>query len=199
MMNRNRTVLGTLVLAMVGIGSAYAFAIGSQVKDFQLPDTAGKVHQLYKMTDRKAIVLMTQGNGCPIVRLAMPLLREIRDTYRDRGVEVLLINPNLQDTPQAVADESKEFGFDLTILMDKTQKISEGLGVNRTAEIFVIDPKTWKLVFHGPIDDRLSYEKQRPVKHHYLADALDAVLAGKPVPVAEVNAPGCIINFPNRR
>lgn len=179
-------------------GSAYAIAIGAQVKNFTLPDFDGKPHELYKLSDKKAIVLMTQGNGCPIVRLAVPVLRGIRDQYRSRGVEVLLINPNVQDNAKSVRDEAIEFGFDLQILMDSTQKVSEGLGVNRTAEIYVIDPKTWTLAYHGPIDDRMSYEAQRPVQHHYLTDALDSVLAGKPLAVAQVMSPGCLINFPNR-
>jgi hypothetical protein len=71
--------------------------------------------------------------------------------------------------------------------------------VDRTAEVFVIDPKNWTLVYHGPIDDRLSYETQRPVHHQYLTDALDAVLAGRPVAAASIVSPGCLINFPNRK
>jgi len=198
-MNRYRHVVGALVLTTLFAGSAYATEIGAQVKDFQLPDLDGKVHQLYKMSDKNAIVLMTQGNGCPIVRLAVPGLRKIRDQYQARGVEFFLINPNPQDTAQSIAEEAKEFRFGLPILMDSTQKVSEELGVERTAEIFVIDPKTWKLVFHGPLDDRLNYESQRRVQHHYLTDALDSVLTGKPVAVAHVMSPGCLINFPNRR
>ena len=68
----------------------------------------------------------------------------------------------------------------------------------RTSEVFVIDPKGWKLVYRGPMDDRLSYEKQRPASKHYLADALDATVAGKPVKVAKADGVGCLVNFPER-
>jgi peroxiredoxin len=163
-----------------------------------LRDFNGKTNELYKLSDKSAIVFMVQGNGCPIVRLAVPPLRDVRDQYQKRGVEFFLLNTNLQDTPEAVKAESNEFGFNFPIWMDRDQKIGEALGITRTAEIFVVDPKTWKLKYHGPIDDRLSYEKQRPVQNHYLTDALDATLAGKPVKVASVNSPGCLINFPNR-
>ena len=78
----------------------------------------------------------------------------------------------------------------------KRQLIGEALGVQRTSEVFVIDPKGWKLVYRGPMDDRLSYEKQRPASKHYLADALDAVAAGKPVKVTKADGVGCIVNFP---
>ena len=104
---------------------------------------------------------------------------------RRRGVEFLLINSNLQDGRDAIAKEAAEFGIDFPILVDDLQLIGESLGVTRTADVFVVDPKTWKLVYRGPMDDRLSYGAQKPTaKKHYLVDALDAVLAGKPVEIA---------------
>jgi len=70
--------------------------------------------------------------------------------------------------------------------------------VVRTSEVFVIDPKGWQLEYRGPMDDRLSYERQRPAKNRYLTDALDAVLAGKPVQTPHADGAGCLINFPER-
>ena len=187
------------LLSLWTFAPSYASKPGDRIDNFKLTDEAGKTHELYEFKNRHAVVLMTQGNGCPIVRLAVPALRRIRDQYVDRGVEFFLLNSNLQDTAAAVKTESQEYEFGLPIWLDHTQKVGETLGVNRTAEVFVIDPKTWKLAYHGPIDDSLSYEKQHPARHQYLADALDAVLSGNAVPVTEVISPGCLINFPNRR
>lgn len=198
-MNRFSRSVCLLALMLAGPGVASALEIGGQVQDFQLFDDSGKTYQLSKRTDKKAVVLVTQGNGCPISRLMMPGLREIKTVFESRGVEVMLINPNLQDSAQAVAAESKEYGFEIPILLDKRQTVSEQLGVNRTAEIFVIDPKTMKLVYHGPMDDRLHYEAQRPARQHYLVDALEALLAGRPVAKPFVNSAGCLIDFPNRK
>jgi hypothetical protein len=132
------------------------------------------------------------------VRQALPALREIREQYQAQGVEFLLLNSNLQDKRDAVAAEAKEFNVDFPILLDEAQLIGESLGVVRTSEVFVIDPKGWKLVYRGPMDDRLSYEKQRPASKHYLTDALDAVLAGRPVKVTKADGVGCLVNFPER-
>jgi peroxiredoxin len=180
-------------------GSAVALAPGERVTDFTLTDESGAVHELYGLSAKKAVVIMTQSNGCPIVRLAIPALREIRNRYRAQDIEFLLLNPTLQDTRESVIKEAAEFGFGLPVMLDRTQKVGESLGVDRTAEVYVIDPKSWKLVYHGPIDDRLNYETQRPVHHRYLSDALDAMLAGKPIAVASAGSPGCLINFPNRK
>ncbi len=173
--------------------------VGMRVDDFQLVDHEGVARQLYYYDDAPAIVLMSQGNGCPIVRNAMPLLRQVREEYKDQGVEFFLLNSNLQDTRETIAAEVAEFGFDMPVLVDENQLVGESLQVTRTAEIYVIDPKTKTVVYHGPVDDRLTYQVQRATaKHNYLADALDAVIAGEKVAIANVDAPGCIVNFPER-
>lgn len=174
-------------------------AVGMRVDDFQLIDETGTAHQLYYYDDAPAIVLMTQGNGCPIVRNAMPALREVRDAYADSGIKFLLLNSNIQDNRQSIAAESEEFGFDLPVLVDENQLVGESLGVTRTAEVFLIDSKTKTVVFHGPVDDRLNYQTQKgEAGNTYLADALTAHLAGEPIAVTSVEAPGCLVNFPER-
>src|SRR5688572_18294927 len=195
-----KTVLRLLtVLPALWLGAlALVIAPGEVVDNFRLLDQSGTSHELYYLSDMKAVVIMVHGNGCPIVRQALPALREVRDKYKASGVEFLLLNSNLQDNRDAVAKEWQEFGVELPVLLDEAQLIGESLGVVRTSEVFVIDPKGWKLVYRGPMDDRLSYEKQRPAQKHYLADALDATLAGKPVKVSKADGVGCIVNFPER-
>jgi hypothetical protein len=83
--------------------------------------------------------------------------------------------------------------------VDETQRVGEALGVVRTSEVFVIEPKTWKLAYRGPMDDRLSYERQRPARNHYLTDALDAIVAGQPVKTSKADGVGCLVNFPERQ
>ena len=198
-MNALPRFLSVLVLTLGIAPSAQALEPGARVDNFRLLDQNGASHELYYLSDAKAVVIMVHGNGCPIVRNTLPGLKEIRDRYRDQGVEFLLINPNLQDGRNDVASEAAEFGIDFPILIDETQLIGESLGVIRTADVFVIDPKSWNLVYRGPVDDRLAYGAQRPAAGKpYLTDALDAILAGKPVALAQAEALGCIVNLPER-
>ena len=191
-----RHILGVLTLGFAL--QCWAIAPGSKVPDFRLTDQRGQQHRLYDLNNQKAVVIMIQGNGCPIVRQALPLLQQVRDQYRDKGVEFLLLNSNLQDNAESIAKEAAEFSIAFPILVDQKQKIGEMLGVERTSEVFVIEPRTWKLVFRGPMDDRLHYERQRPPTKHYLTDALDALIAGRAVPVSTADGVGCIVNFPER-
>ncbi len=111
------------------------------VQNFTLVDAQQhQSHELYKMANDKAVVLVSTEVGCPIARAMTPALKALRDKYAAQGVEIMMINSNLQDGQTAIAAEAKEFGIDIPILMDKTQAVGEALGVTRTAEVFVVTP-----------------------------------------------------------
>lgn len=191
--------VATAWLATTLASPAFAVDPGQKIDNFRLVDQRGEPHALYDLASKKAVVIMVQGNGCPIVRQAVPALAEIRAKYGEQGVEFLLLNSNLQDKRELVAKEATDFKIDFPILVDETQRVGEALGVVRTSEVFVIEPKTWKLAYRGPMDDRLSYERQRPAKNHYLTDALDAIVAGQPVKTPKADGVGCLVNFPERQ
>src|SRR5271155_3364785 len=129
---RARLLLAWVLISVAG--SAAGLAPGAHVPDFTLTDETGATHELYGLAAKKAVVIMTQSNGCPIVRLAVPAMREIRERYPKQDIEFLLLNPTLQDSREAVAKEAAEFNFGVPVLLDRTQKIGEALGVDRTAE-----------------------------------------------------------------
>jgi peroxiredoxin len=188
--------LTAALLATLLATTAFAVEPGQKVENFQLGDQRGQSHALYDLANKKAVVIMVQGNGCPIVRQALPSLAEVRAKYREQGVEFLLLNSNLQDKRELVAKEATDFKIDFPILVDESQRVGAALGVVRTSEVFVIDPKNWQLAYRGPMDDRLSYERQRPAQHHYLTDALDALVAGQPVKTPKADGVGCLVNIP---
>ena len=105
------------VVSLVFACFAYALSPGSRVDNFRLLDQNGASHELYYLSDAKAVVIMVHGNGCPIVRKTLPGLREIRERYRAQGVEFLLLNSNPQDDRETVAKEAAEFGIDMPVLL----------------------------------------------------------------------------------
>lgn len=187
------------LFVLVALLGAAAAASAERAGNFALPDQHGVTHELHDLADASAIVIMIQGNGCPIVRNAWPVYRQLREVYQRKGVEFLLLNSNLQDDRSSVLREAEAFRIDAPILLDQGQSVGESLSLIRTAEVLLIDPATWEIVYRGPLDDRLTYEAQKPAAtQHYLRDALDAVLAGRPIEVPKRDALGCLINFPHR-
>jgi len=192
----------TAVAVLLSLTSTAVLAIAPQdrVENFRLMDNRGDSHELYYYDDMKAVVVMVQGNGCPIVRNAMPRFQALKNEYAEQGVQFFLLNSNLQDNRQTVAREAEEFGYDIPVLLDDTQIIGESMDLVRTGEVFVLDPKTWSVTYHGAVDDRLDYETQKAeASKHYLKDAIDDMLAGQPVAVASTEPLGCLINFPEKQ
>ncbi|HZZ31677.1 MAG TPA: redoxin family protein [Phenylobacterium sp.] len=174
-------------------------ATPARVDNFMLVDAQKlEAHDLYRMADDKAIVLVSTGVGCPIARAMTPALKALRAKYAAQGVEIMLVDSNLQDSRDAIAAEAKEYGIDIPILMDSNQIIGEALGVTRTAEVFVVNPKTWTVAYHGPLDDRSDYGVQKAATKAFADDALSAILAGKAAPAASQMSKGCLVDFPAR-
>ena len=169
------------------------------VGSYRLMDQSGVDRALFDGGDAKVVVLMVQGNGCPIVRNALIDLRAVRERFASEPVRFLMINSNLQDDQESVRQEALEWGIDLPILIDAMQDVGEALAFTRTAEVFVLDTQSRLIAYRGPINDRLVYERQRKeADNHYVIDAVTAVLAGEEPVVKSVAAIGCLINFPAR-
>ncbi len=170
-----------------------------RIENFVLLDQHGDAHNLHYHRDKSAVVIMIQGNGCPIVRNALTDYKALRDSFADQGVHFMMLNANLQDQRSTILAEAEKFGIDMPILHDETQLIGESLNLVRTAEVLVIDPKNWQIVYRGPINDRQVYERQKAeASNHYAADAIANVLANQPVTVASRDTMGCLINFAQR-
>lgn len=162
--------------------------------NFTLKDQAGKAHSLKDYANAKAVVLEIHNVGCPIVQKMTPALNQTVADYKGKDVVFLGLNPIIGDTPDKIGEMAKSFGMAIPILRDEKQDIARELKAHRAAEMYVIDPKTWNVVYRGPLDDRLSYGAEKPKADKFLLrDALEEFMAGKPVTVAEVETSGCLI------
>jgi len=171
-----------------------------KIKNFKLADQNGKLYELYKMTDAKAIVLTMHTKGCPIGQQLQPDFKDMQAKYEAKGVKFLMLNSNLYDTPKAIAEEVKSFGSTIPVLKDTDQSVGEPLGVERATETLVIQPGTWKILYQGPINDRVTYGRARArAEHEYAGEVLDAMLTGKSVTPSYIAPEGCILVFDNRK
>lgn len=190
-----RHLLIAVLAASAAVPAASASVTPATFAPFALVDHEGVRHDLREYEGSDAVVLMVQGNGCPLVRNAQHDLRAVRERFADADVVFLMLNANPQDDAESIRAEAREWGLDLPVLVDETQAVGRALGLTRTAEVLVLTP-AWQVAYRGPVNDRITYEHQRPrADKHYLADALTAVLAGRAPPLAQVEAPGCLINF----
>ncbi|MDB5452628.1 MAG: hypothetical protein JWO33_1206 [Caulobacteraceae bacterium] len=207
-----RALLACAALTAVGFGlvqvaqsaapTASLAATPAKVDNFQLTDQTLMAYELYYYKYAPAVVLMSRVNGSAYSQAASAELARLDAAYKAKGVLVLMIDSNTADSREAVAAEAKAQGIRLPILIDEQQLVGEQLGLAKEGEVFVLDPKTWRVAYRGPLDER--FEKSAPnakakAAKPYAAQALDALLAGKPTATAGVAAVGGkAIAFPAR-
>lgn len=185
-------------LLLMGLATqSYAEDFLKSVKDFELEDQHGVSHSLEDYAERDFVVVYIHGTGCPIARLSVPTYLEIEQEYADRNIEFLMLNSFIQDDIPRIAQEAEEFNIRFPILKDADQSVARSMGVERTAEVFIIDPRTNQIHFRGPINDALGYETQRTsTQNHYLRDALETVMDGGSVNMNDIpDAKGCLVGY----
>ena len=115
------TAAGSAVLSGAAKADTAVAARPLQVSDFTLPDQAFLAHQLYRMRDAKAVVLMTYASGDAQVHKDAAGLMALKRAYADKGVEVFLLDSRLGDKREAVIPDVKGAGIDAPILFDYEQ------------------------------------------------------------------------------
>jgi mono/diheme cytochrome c family protein len=170
----------------VAVAADAAMPASARVDNFRLTDSNLDSHELYRLKDASAVVIVTQANGSQSVRGMADTLKALQAKYAGKGVEFMMLNSNTKDTRDATVAEAKTVGYTMPILMDVDQLVGEQLGVTRTAEVIVINPKTWKIAYRGPADN------------NWADDAIGATVDGKTVSVAQRDGQGTVIAFPAR-
>lgn len=173
--------------------SASETPLGRSVADFTLRDHRGKQHSLSDYSDKKLVVVVFLGAACPLAQLYAPRLAELRRQYEARGVAFLGINANAQDSLADMAAYARRHRLPFPILKDPDHAAADALGAERTPEAFVLDSGR-TVRYWGRIDDQygIGVHRAQPQKRD-LADALEDLLAGRPVARPVVASVGCLI------
>ena len=138
------------------------------------------------------------GIDCPISNLYLKDLADLARRYESRGVQIVGIQSNAGMTPARAAEHARQFKVAFPVLIDAGQRVARQFGATRTAEVFVLDRQR-TVRYHGEIDDRYGYTFKRgePTRRE-LEQAVQELLAGKPVTVAETTPRGCLITRDDR-
>ena len=171
--------------------------LGQSIADFALRDCNGKEIRLADYRDSKLVVVAFLGVDCPLAKLYGPRLEELSKRYAPRGVAVLGVNANRQDSPRQIGAYARRLGLTFPILKDPDNAVADAFDAQRTPEVFVLDEQR-AIRYRGRIDDQYGLESgtgyARPaLSRPYLVDAVEEMLASKPVSIPVTEAAGCII------
>lgn len=188
-----RLVAFAIVLSITIDADAIEGPLGRKVENFQLQDFRGTKHALTDYRDSKLIVLAFLGTECPLAKRYGPRLAQLAETYEPRGVKVLGINSNVQDSLTEIAAYARICGIHFPILKDAANYLADVIGVERTQTVFVLDQER-TIRYWGRIDDQFGVGYVRDAtQQNDLQAALDELLAGKEVTTPVTKAVGCYI------
>lgn len=171
--------------------------VGSDAPSFDdLLGVDGRRHALIDYGDRQIVVLVFTSNRCPTAKAYTGRLNALRAEYGPKGIALIAINSN---DPHLYPDESygrmietsAEQGYEFPYLFDEGQRVARSYGPTRTFHVFVLD-RDRRLRYQGRFDDARLEER---VTTSDLANALDDLLAERPVRVAETRPFGCSLDL----
>ena len=170
-------------------------AIGAVAPGFTLPDTDGSPTSLQHAESTATVVVFTC-NHCPYALAWHERLQTVARDYQEPGVRTLQINANdaeryPSDAPAAMAARVIAGEFAGPYLRDDTQEVARAWGAAVTPDVYVLDG-AGRLAYHGAPDADYGDES---LAAGWLRDALEDVLAQRPVLRAETKPVGCSIKW----
>ena len=166
---------------------------GSRVGDFDLQKLDGTIAPFSALRGSTTVVVFISVN-CPVSNGFNDRMTAVFNDYSAKGVNFVFINSNANESAAEVAQHRQRAGFPFEVFKDPRNRAADLFGAMATPETYVIDG-AGVVRYHGYIEDSINAAR---VKHRGLRDALEAVLAGKPVPAAETRAFGCSIKRARR-
>jgi peroxiredoxin len=187
-MSVSKLLFSAIILIFI-ISSMVSAGDTKVVEDFTLKNYDGKNYTLSDNKDAKAIVLMFIATRCPVSNAYNERMVSLYDDYTEKGVVFLGINSNKKENAEECEEHAEENDFEFPVLKDPENKIADKYDAQVTPEIFVVNSKL-ELLYHGRIDNS---QKEDNVESQDLRNALDQILAGDEVKIADTKAFGCTI------
>ena len=187
-----------------GGGNVRDLKIGDAAPDFSLPGIDGKTHTLADYKDAKLLMVAFLSNHCPDSHAAESRIKKLVADMKGKSFTFVAINPNNPDGLSIDElgyskyndgfDDMKKYaaeaGFDFPYLYDgETQAVAKAYGCLATPHVFLFDAAR-KLRYKGQFDDS-RFADAATVKSTDARNAVEALLAGKPVPVEVTKPHGC--------
>ena len=191
-------IASTLMLAAAT--ALAGVAPGDKAPDFTLEDTAGQAHALQKYLDEGHVVVLEWFNAdCPFIKKHHLNHKTMDETYQavaDQGVVWLAICSSAEGKQGAGLERNQravaEYAMPFPVLMDTSGEVGKAYGAKTTPHMFVITADG-EVAYAGAIDDDRSAGTLGKTNH--VAAALQEVLAGKAVTVAETAPYGCSVKY----
>ena len=173
--------------------------IGSSMplKDLKLADISGKNITLANAKGDVGTLVIFSCNTCPWVIRWEDRYVSLANNYAQKGIGMIAVNSNAaqfsgDDSLEEMLEHAKNNGYNFPYAQDPESELASAFGATKTPHIYLFNGDE-KLVYRGAIDDNAKNAKK--VDEPFLANAIDALLAGNPINPQTTKALGCSIKF----
>jgi peroxiredoxin len=183
----------------MALTSSTMLELGTKAPEFSLPDVvSGRTINLGTFATNKALLVVFLSRHCPYVQHVKVELARVGKDYGDRSVGIVAISANdvqnyPDDSPKNLKAMALELKLNYPFCYDASQATAKAYTAACTPDLFLFDENR-KLVYRGQLDDSRP-GNNTPVTGHDLRSALDAILAGRPVPPDQKPSLGCNIKW----
>ncbi|UWG47629.1 Thiol-disulfide isomerase or thioredoxin [Halanaeroarchaeum sp. HSR-CO] len=179
--------------------SIQELSTGDPAPEFSLPGTDGETYTLSSFEENDALLVVFTCNHCPYAKAKIDVLNRLAGDYDE--VAVVGINPNDETAyPDDSFERMRELVEDETIqydayLRDEDQTVATEYGAVCTPDPFLFrnDDGEFVLAWQGRLDDALNPDDEP--SQHDMREAIEQVLAGRPVDKAFLPSRGCSIKW----
>jgi peroxiredoxin len=189
-----------LFVIFTAFAPASSYQVGDTVKDFKLKNVDGKIISMNDYKSAKGFIVVFTCNHCPFSKLYESRIMDLNDMYAGKGYPVIAINSNdkeevPEDSYENMQALAKEKGYKFPYVYDETQQVATAFGAARTPHVFIVVKEKDKLVlkYIGAIDNNAEDAKAADTK--YVENAMNQIMAGKPVSESMTKAVGCTIKW----
>jgi hypothetical protein len=164
---------------------------------WQFSDITGKTIRPFDDDTVKALALVFIATDCPIANSFQPELKRLQKTYSEQGVRFVMIHPYAETTADQARQHVADYSIAAPVVIDTNQSISRRVNATVTPQAFVFARGQSLPVYQGRIDDTYATygRKRQKATSRDLANALKAVVHGRPIANAKTDAVGCIISY----
>ncbi len=173
---------------------------GDLAPSFKLPGVDGKTYSLDDFKSAKGLIVVFMCNHCPYVVAVQGRINALAREFAAKGVQLIGINSNdskkyPDDGFEAMKVRAREEGYVFPYLFDETQSVARAYDAACTPDPYVYENVEGKFLlrYRGRIDD--SWKDESAVKHRELAEAVQAMLSGKPISADQKPSMGCNIKW----
>lgn len=173
-------------------------SLGTEAPDFSLPDVDGANVTRDSFRGKRGLLVIFMCNHCPYVKHVAPEIARLANDYQAKDLALVGISSNdvanyPDDSPEKMKEEAEAQGYAFPYLYDETQAVAQAYHAACTPDFYLFDSEL-KLVYRGQLDDSRPKDGSSPDGRDLRA-AIDALLAGQPVPEPQKPSIGCNIKW----